>query len=82
MKKSQQLLTIFRRECRFILSDSRLRSVVLVAPFLYAALMCGIYINHTVYDLPIAVMNQDNSSLSRTLIRMLEASPKLTSIHR
>ena len=76
------VFTIMMREWRRILKDSRLRSVVLVAPFVYAALMCAVYINHTVYDLPIAVVNQDPSALSRQLVRMLEASPKINVAHR
>ena len=51
--------------------------MVLVAPFLYAGLFCLVYSNHTLTNLPVAIIQEDVSGPSRTLVRMLEASPKL-----
>jgi len=76
------ILVIAKREFRYLYSDSRLRTVVFVAPFIYAALFCVVYIRHTLYDIPIAVVVQDHSQPVRTLVRMLEASPKLKIIAR
>lgn len=46
-------------------------------PLLTMALMCWIFSAGQPYKLPIAVWNQDHSSLSRQLVRMLEATPGL-----
>lgn len=46
-------------------------------PLLTMALMCWIFAAGQPYRLPIAVWNQDHSSLSRQLVRMLQASPGL-----
>lgn len=71
------ILQIARREFLGIWNDSRLRSVVLLAPFLYAGLFCLVYANHTLSELPIAIIQEDVSGPARTLVRMLDASPKL-----
>ncbi|MGN1056947.1 MAG: ABC transporter permease, partial [Comamonas sp.] len=46
-------------------------------PLLTLALLCWIFSAGQPYRLPIAVWNQDHSSLSRQLVRMLEATPGL-----
>lgn len=46
-------------------------------PLLTMALMCWIFAAGQPYKLPIAVWDQDHSSLSRQLVRMLEATPGL-----
>lgn len=65
------------REFRRIWNDSRLRSVVFVAPFVYASLFCLVYANHSPTDLPIAVVQLEDSYAARTLVRMLDASTKV-----
>ncbi len=73
----RQFMTIARRECGLMWNDSRIRSVVFIAPFLYAAIFCLVYINHTVYDMPIAVLQQDRSEAAYKLVRMLDSSSRL-----
>jgi len=68
---------IVKREFRQLWGDSRLRSVVFVAPFIYALLFCGVYSQHSLNELPIALLEGEPSAASRQLERMLEASPKL-----
>ena len=46
-------------------------------PLLAMALMCWIFAAGQPYKLPIAVWNEDHSSLSRQLVRMLDATPGL-----
>lgn len=72
-----ELCAIVRREFYRIWSDSRLRSVILVAPFIYATLFCAVYSQHTLFDIPIAIMQEDFSAPSRILIRMIDANSKL-----
>ncbi len=73
----KEIWQIAKREFRIILTDPRLRSVVFISPFLYAILMASIYSKHSVSEVPIALLNQDQGSLSRTLVRMLDASSKI-----
>jgi ABC-2 type transport system permease protein len=70
------------REFRMIWSDSRIRSVVLFAPFIYASLFCVVYIKHSLSELPIAVLQSDFSAPTRALVNMIEASPKLAITHQ
>ena len=39
--------------------------------------MSTVYANRTVWDLPVAVVDQDHSSASRLLTRQLDATPKI-----
>lgn len=43
-------------------------------------LMSVVYLHGTVWDLPVAVVDQDHSPASRMLIRQLNATPKLTTV--
>ncbi|WP_447882789.1 ABC transporter permease [Serratia fonticola] len=40
-------------------------------------IMSTVYANRTVWDLPVAVIDQDHSTASRQLIRQLDATPKI-----
>lgn len=51
-------------------------------PLLSMALMCWIFSAGQPYKLPIAVWNEDHSSMSRQLVRMLQATPGLEVVHR
>lgn len=68
---------VARREFHRIWTDPRLRSVVCIAPFVYAGLFCLVYANHAPTELPIAVVELDPSAQARLLVRMLDASPKI-----
>lgn len=76
-KALTNILSIAIREATMLWQDPRTRSVVLVAPFVYALLFCAVYSNHSLNELPIGVIVEDTSTSARTLIRMLEASPKI-----
>ncbi|PLV61580.1 ABC transporter permease [Erwinia sp. B116] len=43
-------------------------------------LMSVVYMHDTVWDLPVAVVDQDHSPASRMLIRQLNATPKMTAV--
>ena len=73
----RNLWLVALRELKLMWGDPRLRSVVFLAPFLYAAVFCAVYINHTASELPIAVLQQDHSAPAYRLVRMLDASAKL-----
>lgn len=78
----REFLQVLEREVRSIFTDSTLRNIVLIAPIIYALLVSAVYIRHTLFEIPIAVAQLDNSQPARTLIRMLNSSPKLEVTHQ
>ena len=66
-----------RREWQRLRACPRDWAMVSWVPLLTMALMCWIFAAGQPYRLPIAVWNQDPSSLSRQLVRMLQATPGL-----
>ena len=66
-----------RREWRRLRASPWDWAMVSWVPLLALGLMCWIFSAGQPYRLPIAVWNEDHSSLSRQLVRMLEATPGL-----
>lgn len=64
---------VFRREVRLITHDADIILVVLVSPLLYALLFGAIYLHKTEEDVPIVVIDNDHTEMSRLLIRSLDA---------
>ncbi len=64
---------VFRREVRQIAHDFNITLVVLVAPLIYALFYGSIYMHKTEQDIPIVVVDNDHTELSRLLIRDLDA---------
>lgn len=69
------------RELKRLFKDSNLILVLLVAPLAYPALYGSIYILKYESKVPVAIVDNDNSSLSRGLIRQLEAHQMLNVAH-
>lgn len=66
-----------RREWRLLLSRPWDLAMVSWVPLLAMALLCWVFTAGQPYRLPVAVWNEDHSSLSRQLERMLQATPGL-----
>ena len=66
-----------QREWQRLRTCPRDAAMVSWVPLLTMALMCWIFAAGQPYRLPIAVWNEDASSLSRQLVRMLQATPGL-----
>ncbi|HTY38564.1 MAG TPA: ABC transporter permease, partial [Bacteroidota bacterium] len=66
-------LAAVRREAGFIAGDFDLVTVLLVAPLFYALFYTSIYFFKTEHDVPIVVVDNDRSELSRSLTTNLEA---------
>jgi ABC-2 type transport system permease protein len=73
----KNFLILIKREFRLFFKDSTLVSVFLMAPVIYALLIGMVYKNGKVEDLPIIVIDQDNTPLSNQLVDMLKDSEKL-----
>jgi ABC-2 type transport system permease protein len=65
---------VFNRELRRIRKDFDIISIILLAPLLYTFLYGSFYILKTESDVPVAVIDYDNSPESRDFIKNLDAS--------
>lgn len=74
------LYQIIKREIKLICGNFSLASITFLAPLLYGVLVCAVYSNHTLNEMPIAVAMLDNSKAARSLALMLDSSPKLHTV--
>lgn len=68
---------LIKREFRLFFKDSTLVSVFLLAPVIYALLIGMVYKNGKVEDLPVMIIDQDNTPLSNQLTDMIRENEKL-----
>lgn len=73
-----KLLQSIKNEWQVICRDAWLKALLFWIPLLLAAILWGIFSVGIARDLPIGVIDNDNSSVSRALIRNYNASPTLT----
>ena len=64
-------------EFRNIMRDHGVVLFVFFVPLLYPLLYAFIYTNETVRDVPVAVVNDSGSALSRQFVRLLDATPEV-----
>ncbi len=65
--------SVLKREIQLLSKDFDIISILLLAPLFYSFFYGSIYWNKIETDVPITVVNIDNSELSQKLIRMLDA---------
>lgn len=70
---NKQIFEIFWRELRKVAGDRNLALIFIVAPLIYPLFYGSIYINKAESEIPVAIMDCDNSYLSRSLVRTLDA---------
>jgi ABC-2 type transport system permease protein len=68
----------FLRELRRILTDKRIALTMLAGPFLYGFLFGGVYSAGRIRHVPIVIVDQDHSALSRDFTGALLASENLS----
>jgi ABC-2 type transport system permease protein len=68
----------FVRELRRVFTDRRIVLTMLVGPFLYGLLFGGVYMAGRIRHVPIVIVDQDNSALSRDLTAALLSSENLS----
>ncbi|MCM0149748.1 ABC transporter permease [Photobacterium galatheae] len=71
------LLTAFKRECRIIQQEPWLKAMLFVLPVCLFVLVWWIFSQGIARDLPVGVVDLDQSRLSRGLVRYYDASPTL-----
>jgi ABC-2 type transport system permease protein len=73
----RSLLAALRRELRRLSHDRTWIGIAIIAPWGAIAILAAVFWREVPQDLPVAVVDLDGSSLSRRLVRMLDASPTL-----
>lgn len=69
------LLKVFKREIYALKNNNFMLFSVFVLPFLFITLVTATFISGVARDLPIAVLDEDSSSLSRSFVRSINAAP-------
>lgn len=67
-----RMLSLLLREVQLVAKDHSLLLTLLIAPLLYAFFYGSIYSYKTEEEVPIAVVDEDQSSLSRLMIRQID----------
>lgn len=66
---------IWREEMKMTLRDEGVIMFVLIVPLAYPLLYSWIYNNEVVREVPVAVVDESHSAISREFVRMCDASP-------
>ena len=69
---------VARRELSLIAGHPALIWLTLILPLLLLAVLAAVFLRGIPTDLPFAVVDPDRTETSRSLSRMLEATPELT----
>lgn len=72
-----KIINLIKRELKKVVKDSNLMMIFIVAPLAYPLLYGAIYLHKIEENIPIAVIDYDNSHLSRQFIRDLDAHQNL-----
>jgi len=76
-KGLEQLLLAFRNEWETIFKDRGAILILLIAVWIYPLVYAIGYQHNVIRDLPVTVVDQDHSALSRQLIRMVGATQEI-----
>ena len=75
ISNTKEAYLVFINEFTTVFRDRGVMLVLVLAPIIYPLLYASIYRNETSRDVPIAVVNDSKSDLSRRLLRNIDASP-------
>ena len=82
MKSLLNILQIWFNEMTDTFRDKGILIFILFVPLMYPLLYSYIYTNEVVRDVPVVVVDENNSSLSRDIIRKMDATPDVSVIAR
>jgi len=68
---------IWREEMKQVVKDEGMIIFFIIVPIVYPLLYSWIYNNETVHEVPVVVVDQSHSALSRQFIRQCDASPNV-----
>ncbi len=77
MKSILNIFQIWYREMGNIFRDKGIMIFILFVPLAYPLLYSYVYTNEVVRDVPVAVVDENNSALSREILRKMDASPDM-----
>ena len=66
---------VWRQEMKQVFRDEGVLIFFIIVPLVYPLLYSWIYNNEVIHEVPVAVVDQSHSQLSRQFIRMCDASP-------
>ena len=66
---------VWRQEMKQVFRDEGVLIFFIIVPLVYPLLYSWIYNNEVIHDVPVVVIDQSHSQLSRQFIRMVDASP-------
>lgn len=75
--KFGEFATVLRNEFRYIFSDAGVILIAVGALFIYSIFYALAYKNEVLRKIPVAVVDNDRTTSSRSLVRMFDASPNL-----
>lgn len=75
MKSLLNILQIWFMEIKNTFRDKGILIFVLFVPLMYPLLYSYVYTNEVVRNVPVVVVDENNSALSRDMIRKMDASP-------
>ncbi len=81
MLNTWSVYKVFKREMLRLAKQKSTRNLFISVPIVVFFILGSIYSKGALREVPIAVYDQDNSTLSRTYIRFLEASPTFKITH-
>lgn len=82
MKFKLNILKVWYNELTTVMRDKGILIFILFVPLAYPLLYSYVYTNEVVRDVPAAVVDEANSSLSREFIRKMDASPDVNILAR
>ena len=77
MKSILNIFQIWYREIGNIFRDKGIMIFILFVPLAYPLLYSYVYTNEVVREVPVAVVDESHSELSRELLRKMDASPDM-----
>lgn len=77
MKSLLNIFQIWNRELGNIVRDKGIMIFILFVPLAYPLLYSYVYTNEVVRDVSVAVVDENNTSLSREILRKMDASPDM-----
>lgn len=77
MNSILNIFQIWYREIGNIFRDKGIMIFILFVPLAYPLLYSYVYTNEVVREVPVAIVNESNSALSREILRKMDASPDM-----
>ena len=77
MKSLLNIMQIWLHEAAEIIRDKGILTFILFVPLVYPLLYSYVYTNEVVRDVPVVVVDDSGSSLSREIIRRMDATPDM-----